>query len=368
MTITDVSLTWSGSTGGVDTDDGKTFRVSLSQVYDVVHTADATEAEILADNRLPTVAVSTFPGFDYVWCKRKNITQRKGPILSQVTANYSGEVGPSGSDPTESPPKIKYRNIKVMADADVDARGVPITTVVGEPVDGIQRQINDWQLTVERKYAAVDTQAVHAYLDSTNADSFHVLGDTWAPGTASMTDYNVEPVFSNEESYFLVRCVIEFRKAYNTVPARAWWHRYRHEGNYVRYGTRVSFTGGGGTGASGYAIASGGAVTSVQIMCRGHGYTSAPSVSFESDTGGSGATATAVLDGDEVSSVSVGAGGSDYKTGVERAVDKNKEPTTKPVLLKANGAMEPDPNNAFWCERPSKQFYLPYTSLGLMDL
>lgn len=54
----------------------------------------------------------------------------------------------------------------------------------------------------------------------------------------------------------------------------------------------VTFTGGGGSGASAVATISGGAVTKVTIIDRGTGYTSAPTIGFTGG-GGSGATATA---------------------------------------------------------------------------
>jgi fibronectin-binding autotransporter adhesin len=54
---------------------------------------------------------------------------------------------------------------------------------------------------------------------------------------------------------------------------------------------RVNFSGGGGTGASGYALVTGGVVTGIQITNPGTGYTSAPTVTF---VGGSPAVAATV--------------------------------------------------------------------------
>lgn len=80
----------------------------------------------------------------------------------------------------------------------------------------------------------------------------------------------------------------------------------------------VSFTGGGGNGATASATVSGGAVTSVTITYGGSGYTASPTVSF-SGGGGTGATAQAVvvplvsLDG--IGSVKVINGGTGYPSG-----------------------------------------------------
>ena len=56
----------------------------------------------------------------------------------------------------------------------------------------------------------------------------------------------------------------------------------------------VTFSGGGGSGATGTAIVAGNAVTSITITNAGTGYTSIPSIAFTGG-GGTGATATAVL-------------------------------------------------------------------------
>ena len=73
----------------------------------------------------------------------------------------------------------------------------------------------------------------------------------------------------------------------------------------------VSFTGGGGTGATATAILSGGAVTGLVLGAGGSGYTSAPTVGFTGG-GGSGAAAIAALTPSTVASIAVGSGGSGY--------------------------------------------------------
>ena len=73
----------------------------------------------------------------------------------------------------------------------------------------------------------------------------------------------------------------------------------------------VTFSGGGGSGATGTASVTLDGVTSVTVTNGGSGYTSAPSVTF-SGGGGSGATGTASVTLSAVDSVTVDAGGSGY--------------------------------------------------------
>jgi hypothetical protein len=79
----------------------------------------------------------------------------------------------------------------------------------------------------------------------------------------------------------------------------------------------LTFSGGGGSGAAGYANISGGVIQSVTMTNNGSNYTSAPTVSITDTIArnikGSGATFTAVLSGNTVGSVTVGgSGGSGY--------------------------------------------------------
>ena len=79
----------------------------------------------------------------------------------------------------------------------------------------------------------------------------------------------------------------------------------------------LTFSGGGGSNAAGYANVVNGVITSVTVTNAGSGYTSAPTVSINAPIqfgiSGSGATFTAVLSANTVGSVTVGgSGGSGY--------------------------------------------------------
>jgi subtilisin-like proprotein convertase family protein len=79
-------------------------------------------------------------------------------------------------------------------------------------------------------------------------------------------------------------------------------------------GPTVTFTGGGGTGAVGFATIVGGVVTGVAITNQGSGYATTPIVVFNGG-GGSGATGTATVVGGKITGVTVTSGGLGY-TGV----------------------------------------------------
>lgn len=368
MTIISVEKMWSRTSTSYSVDKSRKRTIQINEAYQVIHSADATELEILSASGLPRLD-STYPGTTSVFLDTFGSTEKKGLVLTIVPITYNGETGPSGvtDSAVNTPPKIKMVSASSTEPIDIDGYGFPITNTVGEPVEGISKEINDWVLTVQRNFASFNTSTLNQYLDSVNSDlfGFAPLG-LWLPGTIALKSIELEPMLDGRDSYVSAFATFNCRVPYNTVPARAHWARYRNEGFYERTGTSVTFTGGGGTGAAAYVITnSSGVITNVVVTNRGRDYTSAPTVAFGSP--GTGATATAVINPNgEVTSVTVGSGGSNYKSKVVRAVDDNKEPMTKPVLLKANGTREPNAGSAFFIERPKKSYLLPYSALGFL--
>lgn len=369
MTIFGATQMWSVDVSGTSSQDGSTVRKTFRTGYQVRHSADAKSDEIEAG--CGVAPRETYPGYPSVFCTDRNISKR-GLNMSTVMVDYEGEVTLSGDDPANQFPDIRYRSASKLEETDEDAYGIPLTTTAGEPVYGLRADVIDMQLEVKRNYTAINGRLTRQYLHSTNSDNFQVFDDIWQPGEAAMTSFEASPVYNDDGSvkFFTVRTVIELREPYRTTSARAWWHRYRNEGLYARFDTQVSFSGGGGSLAAGYPIANNsGAITEVVMTCRGRNYTTPPTITFTSEDGGSGASATANLGTNEfegeVVSVTVNSGGTGYKTGVQRIVDDNKEPITKPVLLAADGTKLENAGQAFWVERPRKLFYLPYNDLGL---
>lgn len=362
MSIDLVTKMWSRRSGGDVSQDGRTYTAQFTEGYQVSHSPDATIPEIL--DALPVAIGDTYAGTTGVYCKTRNV-EAVGPVFSTVLVGYSGEVGPAGfaDSPLSKPPTINWTNAKSNEAIDTDGYGFAIVNTNGEPVAGQSKDVSDFVLTVRRNFESINMPAIATYLDSVNSDTFA----GWLPGQGALDTFSADAVFDEATSYWDITAKIIFRIPFNTTPARAWWCRYRNEGNYVRYGTKVTFTGGGGIGAAGYAIAASGVITKVVVTSRGRDYTAAPTVGFTSTTGGASAAGTAVLnDNLEVASVTITNGGTGYKSGIERAVDKNKEPVTTPVLLKANGEYEPDASAAVWLERPLKTYRLPYSALGLL--
>jgi hypothetical protein len=85
----------------------------------------------------------------------------------------------------------------------------------------------------------------------------------------------------------------------SSVATELLWVNTTSAGSGYSSAPTVSFTGGGGSGAAGYAILSGGTVSGVLLTNAGTGYTTAPTVGFTGG-GGSGAAATAILAGPTV--------------------------------------------------------------------
>ncbi len=364
---------WSRQTSGEESADQISYTRTYASAYQVEHGAgESPDAIRTADDgttAIPRVG-DLYPGTEAVFCTNVGDVERVGPIFSIVPVQWSGQVGPDDSSNLAVIPDVEYGSIHVREEADRDANNFPLTNTVGDPVSGIQGDIYDFELRVKRPYMTVNGPLAQQYLYSTNSDTMIVLGDVWPPGTAHLEEYRARPVFdkTGAVTHFDVDALVLFRRPVNTINARAWWYRYRNEGKRGRFATTVTFTGGGGSLAAGYAIANGsGAITKVVVTCRGQEYTSAPTVNFTSTTGGTGATGTAVLSGDQVASVTIGAGGSGYRSGIQPILDKNKEPVTEPVLLTAAGELEEDADSAFYNLRQRFPESLPYNALGLLD-
>lgn len=282
MSVLSVDLAWSRRSSSITSQDGRTFQATFGEGYQVTHTYDTTEVEILTATGIPRLGDRYYDTFAI--CKKVGPVSKVGPIYSIVPVEWDGEVGPEGSEdnPLNVPARYDWGQSISNEPIDQDVNGNPIVTVNGEQISGVTMDIADSVLNVTKNFAAFSPWVQMAYLQSVNQDVFA----NFAAGTGRFKTLIAKEQKHKGIPYFEVQGTIQFRYPYNTTALKTWWARTRHEGFYEKVGSRIV-----------------------------------------------------------------------------RAVDSNKEPTTKPVLLKADGTRETNPANAVWLEW-ERYLPLPYNSLG----
>jgi hypothetical protein len=198
-------------------------------------------------------------------------------------------------------PIIRKSSVTSSEPIDRDWNGRAIVNVNNEAVEGLSRDVSDTLITITRNFLSVNDDLVLDYLEASNSDTWY----GYSPGRARLINYQAEQIFKNENDttgYWKVTAAIQCRRGYGTTtPDKAWYRRYRNEGLYEK------------------------------IVVTGVNEYGAPTT----------------------------------RNFIVRAVDNAGAPVTKPVLLKANGTRETDPDNAHFL---FAQVYgsLPYNSLGLL--
>ena len=196
--------------------------------------------QILCDPSTSKLDVSNLTGLPAMGAKhpanddirlRNRDFQRLTPIYWMAVMTYEGEY-----PAIDSKPKVKWVNAESDEPIDVDYNGAPIVTANGEPIDGVNRKINDLVATIQLNYRSVNLVATHSYLDSVNSDTF--MG--FAPGVAKLTAFDaVQAWDANDAGYWQVTARVVFRYPYNTTPSKAWYARVRHEGFMERHNGRI---------------------------------------------------------------------------------------------------------------------------------
>lgn len=223
MSVDTATKMWSRDGGSVTmTKDGK-FTEAFTEGWQVTHTPDATQDEVINAPGIPR-AGDPYPGKTWTVC-RKADPQRVSPIMSIVIIGYEGEP-----DPLSQPPKVNWTNQTSTEPIDQDFDGKPITTVLGEPIEGVTMDLSDQVLTIQRMFTDFSPHALNAYLHSVNSDTFK----SYAPGMARLTHYNCDEVYSAGGVLYDITAKIVFRYPYNVSPEKAWYARVRHEGYYAK--------------------------------------------------------------------------------------------------------------------------------------
>lgn len=354
---------WSRTSGSIKAIPGWRREVRIVEAYTVVcdDPEDSLEVVLSAPN-LPKICES-WPDAEYIKVVTRT-PQRISPIYWVVGIEYAGEADEQGyaSSPINAPPELIWTDTESDEPIDEDANGNSIATVNGEPIEGVTTKIADTVLQIKRNYINFNPALQHAYRHSVNSDLFA----GFAPGVAKLTKFSARRAWNNGcGDYWEVDAEVTFRYPWKTVPARAWWARVRSEGFYVQTGAAVYLTGGGGYGATAVPIIVGGRITSIVITNPGQGYLTSPTVTIVGgNSGGSGATAVAGVTAGQVINITVTNPGSGYRRIIERAVDDNDEPVTRPVYIDPQtGEQSLVPSWIEFQRYPA----LPYANLGLLD-
>lgn len=234
MTISSVTKMWSRESSTYRSDDGQTFFAEIREAWQVEHTFDTTPVEIQNAPGLPRYG-DVYPGTNLP-VREIGASEKIGPIFTIVPIVYRGETGPDGilTGPEEKRPEYRWSNYTSTQPVDEDFNGEPITTVNGEPIEGVTVEISDQQLQIVRNYLTFNPQLTHAYLHATNSDTFA----TFAPGTARLTGYTADSVVAEGSGleYWRVSATIRFRYPWRTTAAKAWYARVLHQGMYAKFG------------------------------------------------------------------------------------------------------------------------------------
>lgn len=231
MSVLSVSQMWSRNSGSFEADRYFTYanKASITEAYQVVAEIGDTSATIESSPLLPRYGDQHSSGrLAYV---RSIQAEQVGPIFWVATVRYDGDF-------EDDIIQIEWTDTATSEPIDRDWDGAAITTVNGEPVEGLTVDVADQVAVITRKFLAVNTYGIAMYRRATNSDTF--LG--WPPGTARLVGYSAtNKFFTNAPiEQWTVTARIQFRQPYaNTTPAQAWYKRWRHEGLWVKAGGTV---------------------------------------------------------------------------------------------------------------------------------
>lgn len=234
MPVLSTEKMWSRRNSNANvTDNFRKLSVSFTEAYSIVTTFDTTEFEVYTQSALPGVGQS-FPGFPFVVASQAQL-ERVSPILWIATINYNGEIGGVGTgsqndNPVVSPlaaaPRIAWDDVETEQDIDEDFDGLPIVNTAGERFRGIKALFSDQTLTVTRNMIDFNPFAQAVYRRSVNSDLFQ----GWPPGTCKLMKLSAQNVIDQQNGYWQVTGVFQFRYPYNTTPDKAWYARWLNVG------------------------------------------------------------------------------------------------------------------------------------------
>lgn len=235
MTVQSVSKTWSHTRSNHASQDGRTFRASFSEAYQVEHTPTTTEFQIMEHPSIP--AIRSFYPNTFVPCVNRSCN-KIGPVFSLVVCDYEGEVGPQGQTdaPENKPPEFVWSDTTTSEQVDKDWNGDLIVNTAGERLNGVTMEIADQTLTVTRNYLLFSPWLTHQYRHSVNSDTFPP-GNGYPAGTARLVGFTATNQISDNGAYtyWRVQAKIQFRYPYaDTTSSQAWYARALNEGYHCK--------------------------------------------------------------------------------------------------------------------------------------
>lgn len=226
---------WSSDSEASVRDGFRTLDFSPVRVFQFTCSADATDVELYTASGLPG-AGSVHPNAPYCYAKTAR-ARRLSPVFAEVTIRYEGRA--PTDDPTGDPTAMfayveSWGDVETSEEVDADFDGNEIMTEAYEPVEGIKSVFCDQVATIKRNIplGSYNPYAAGVYRRSVNSDLF--LG--WPPGTAKIMRLGVKNI-NNE--YYDMTAVVQFRIPYQTIAARAWYARWRHEGFYHKIDVEI---------------------------------------------------------------------------------------------------------------------------------
>jgi hypothetical protein len=241
MTILDVKLGWSRSNGEVTLSaDGKNASAKFSDGWNVTHTYDTTELEILQATGLPTF--SSYKLGTFIPCTGISIEQR-GLLMTLVRIDYERSIvrnDPTfdwAQNPLNAPPIIRWDDETTTEPIDQDADGAPLVTVNKEPINGITIELPDPVLIVILNFETWNPHIIHQYRMSVNSDTFASFPAGTGRLVSAAAELIIDPTYGG---YWRVTARVRFRYPYNTTAQKSWYARVRHEGFLVKTGADIA--------------------------------------------------------------------------------------------------------------------------------
>lgn len=230
MPVQSVTRMWSRFASDLTRQEKKLSR-TIRDAYQVVHDVDDSRFDVEQANGIPRIG-DNYPGSLFVFCEGLSL-QRVSPILTIVSVNYKGEIGPTGEEdsPLNAPPEISWSDTETDEPTDEDIDGKPIVNVNGEPIDGVTMKIADNVVTIKRNFLTFNPYITGQYRHSVSSDAF--LG--YPAGTARLIRYSAKNSFYQDNlTYWEVTGSIQFRLGIRTTDDKAWYKRVRNEGFYEK--------------------------------------------------------------------------------------------------------------------------------------